>query len=176
MKRKKQSSFCQGRVLKLIKCEADDKCHPANGIVAFHHKEKSGSDGTSNTNHGELANGDGSSGVLGNLRRLRRATVATSGTSRGSGLGGGRRDGGVVGNREEGGLLLNNSSGDDLGRGLDSSGALASGGDSTDRREVVSLGHDGGRCLSGGLLSESEGRQNSQDELGEVHFVGFVVI
>jgi hypothetical protein len=39
MKRKKQSSFCKGRVLRLIKCEADDKCHSANGIVAFHHKE-----------------------------------------------------------------------------------------------------------------------------------------
>jgi hypothetical protein len=39
MKRKKQSSFCEGRVLELIKCEAGDKCQPAYGIVAFHHKE-----------------------------------------------------------------------------------------------------------------------------------------
>jgi hypothetical protein len=39
MKRKKRSSFCEGKVPRLIKCEAGDKCHPASGIVAFHHEE-----------------------------------------------------------------------------------------------------------------------------------------
>jgi len=39
MKRKKRSSFCGGKVKRLIKCKAGDKCHPASGIVAFHHEE-----------------------------------------------------------------------------------------------------------------------------------------
>jgi hypothetical protein len=150
-------------------CETSEKNRfPYNARL-----QKSGSDGTSNTNHGKLANSDGRSGVLRDLRRLRRTI---SGTSRSSGLGGGRGGGGVVSNRQEGGLLLDDSSGDDLGRGLDSSGALTGSGDGADRREVVGLGHDGGRRLSGGLISESESRQNSQDELGEVHCVGFVVV
>lgn len=77
-----------------------------------------------------------------------------------------------MGNRPEGSLLLDDSGGSDLDRGLNSSGALTSGGDGVDLREVVGLGHNGGRRLSGGVsVSESEGRQGSQDELGEVHCV-----
>lgn len=78
-------------------------------------------------------------------------------------------------NRQEGGLLLDDSGGDDLSRGLNSSGADTGGGDGADLREVVGLGHDGSRRLSGGLLGESESRQNSQEKLGEMHCVGWLM-
>lgn len=51
-----------------------------------------------------------------------------------------------------------------------SSGVQAVNTDGVDLGQSNSLGQSGGGRLSGGALSESKGRQNGEDELGELHF------
>lgn len=124
--------------------------------------------------------GNGSS-VLGDLSGLARTT---SGSRRGAGDGalGGSLVGGGVDNREKAGALDNRSRGGlgdslNLGSGLSLGGlglslsAEASRGDGVNLREEVGLGEDRSGSLGGGILSEGEGRQDSQDKLREMHFV-----